>query len=320
MAAAVDRLVLGRTDNGATAVGLGGGYLAKRGIDTGIAVVRAALDAGLTYFDTSPGYGRSQEILGWALEGVEDAFLATKIGHLPNDNDYRFPQALWGQLYHSLSLLKREHVDLLQIHEADRTYWWGDCVREERVFVEPGGRHDFADAPIMRVLKEARQQGLCRYIGITGNNPRALSRVLRAVDVDTCLLAYNYDLVWRTACTEVMPLAGQKGVALLLASINHLGRFVEVCREWLEEPPDWMTPELGERFASLYDIQRRSGLSLIELGVRFVLGEERAALLLAGASKPQQIEESVAAARRGPLPQDLYAEIAALGIEGLNWR
>jgi aryl-alcohol dehydrogenase-like predicted oxidoreductase len=71
----------------------------------------------------------------------------------------------------------------------------------------------------VQVLREAQQDGTRKYIGISGNTAPNVARVLAALDVDTCLLAFNYDLIWRGARSEVLALAQQKGIALILGAI-----------------------------------------------------------------------------------------------------
>ncbi len=61
-----------------------------------------------------------------------------------------------------------------------------------------------------------------------------MARVLAGLDVDTCLIAFNYDLIWRGALYAVMPLAQEKGAALIHGAIFQYGRFTYVHREWLE--------------------------------------------------------------------------------------
>ncbi len=156
---------------------------------------------------------------------------------------------------------------------------------------------------------------MCRYIGISGNTASNMARVLTALDVDTCLIAFNYDLIWRNARTQVMPLAREKGVALILGAIFQYGRFTHVRRDWLEASPKWMTEEVHERFTRLYKQQASSGMSLVELTVRFLLADAGFSTILIGAVTASQLEESVAAGRRGPLSADLHAQVEALGLE-----
>jgi aryl-alcohol dehydrogenase-like predicted oxidoreductase len=94
------------------------------------AAVRSALDLGVNYIDTAPTYADSEEVLGHALKGVtQPYFLATKLGGRPQPFDPRNKAALRQSVEESLRLLKRDHIDLLLVHEPDRPGqydWWQD--------------------------------------------------------------------------------------------------------------------------------------------------------------------------------------------------
>ena len=75
-----------------------------------------------------------------------------------------------------------------------------------------------------------------------------------------------------------------------------------------------MTDMVRERFSRLYDLQAM-GMSLVELTVRFLLADPGFSTMLIGAATANQLQESVTAGRRGPLPADLHAQIEALGLE-----
>jgi aryl-alcohol dehydrogenase-like predicted oxidoreductase len=305
----------GSTGHTVTALGLGGAPLNESCFNDGVATIRHGLDAGLSYFDTSPLYGQgmSQAIYGTALTEQDQGFLfATKLGHFRDPRIYRSVDGLRAQLHENLRLLRRDRVDLLQVHEADFHAWWSDDGASGRLRQDED--YDFAAAPVVRVLREAQERGDCRYIGISGNSAPEMARVLAALDVDTCLIAFSYDLIWRGARAQVLPLAQDKGTALILGAIFQYGRFTQVRRDWLAEPPEWMTDDVRDRFVRLYAIQAESAMSLVELTVRFLLADPGFATMLIGAATPAQLEESVAAARLGPLPDDLQAQIEALGI------
>ena len=306
----------GSTGLSVTSLGLGGAPLNESCFADGVATVRHGIDAGLTYFDTSPLYGQgmSQAIYGTALTDQDSGFLlATKLGHFRDPRLYRSADALRAQLNENLRLLRRQQVDLLQVHEADFHAWWSDDGAAGRIREDED--YDFAGAPVVEVLREARDQGVCRYIGISGNTATNMARVLAALDVDTCLMAFNYDLIWRGARAQVMPLAQEKGVALILGAIFQYGRFTHVRRDWLETPPEWMTDRVRERFSRLYELQVASGMSLVELTVRFLLADPGFSTMLIGAATANQLEESVGAGRRGALSADLHAQVEALGLE-----
>ena len=115
--------ILGRTGLAVSELSLGGLFVSSHGAafaQSKQAVLRA-LELGVNYIDTAPTYFDSEEVLGKALEGVETPFyLSTKIGgrltpFLPQD-----PACLRRSVEESLERLKRDHVDILMVHEPDR--------------------------------------------------------------------------------------------------------------------------------------------------------------------------------------------------------
>jgi len=97
--------------------------------------VHRALDLGVNYLDTAPSYSDSEEVLGHALEGVSHHFyLATKLGGRPQPFDPKDKGALRRSVEESLHLLRRDHIDVLLIHEPDRPQahrWWSRLAQGE---------------------------------------------------------------------------------------------------------------------------------------------------------------------------------------------
>lgn len=327
---------LGNTGEKVSVIGLGSGFLNQHSYTDGVDTVKRALDLGVSYFDTSPLYGQgtSQAIFGEALQDRSEPFvLATKLGHFSQPASFRAPAALSAQLDDNLRLLRREHIDVLQVHEADWRAWWSEDDRPpgSGALSNPGWRrghldpnagyllpdheYDFASAPIMQYLRDARRQGRCRYIGITGNTADNVARVLRDVDVDTVLIAFNYDLIWRRTRTHALPLARESGSAMLLAAVLHNTHLPGNHPEWEQSPPQWMSKTMKARLDTLSKLQRESGMSLVELTIRFLLADKSVSTILVGASQPSEIEASVAAARAGKLPPDLHDALEQLGVE-----
>ena len=155
---------LGRTDLHVSAVGLGGWALGGA-TDWGATeetdarrTIFAALDAGITLFDTAPIYGESEVFLGRALKGRrQQVVLATKCGLVKNgswtDHDLR-PQTILSQLEQSLSRLQTDYIDLYQIHYPD-----------PRVPLEEA----------LAVLIRLREQGKIRYIGLCNAGGQEIS-------------------------------------------------------------------------------------------------------------------------------------------------
>ena len=321
----LEQRIYGSTGEKVSVIGLGGACLNKGSFGDGVATVQRALELGINYFDTSPFYGKgvSQAILGEALKGRSEKYLlATKVGHLAKPARFRSPDALRTQLEENLRLLRRESVDVLQVHDADMHPWWSDDASQERR-IQDDIEYDFVNAPIMQILQEAKAEGRCRFIGITGNNADKVARVLRHLDVDVCLSAFNYDLIARRTRKEATPVAREKGVALILGGVFQYGLIVEVHPEWLEFPPEWMTEarfghpvqDVVARFERLYKLQKECGLSLVNLTIRYLLADSNITTIMVGASTPAELEESVTAAQQGPLPPDLHQAIEELGLQ-----
>ena len=314
MTQALEQRPYGSAGEKVTVVGLGGAPLGARSFADGVATVHCALELGINYFDTAPLYssGQSQAIYGEALAGrSEDYMLATKVGHLARPARFRSPDALRAQLEENLRLLRRDSVDVLQVHESDQHCWWSDDG--QRGQVQAGREYDFAGAPVMEVLREARDEGRCRFIGITGNSADHVAQVLRHVEVDTCLYAFCYHLFGHGARKEALPLAREKGVAIILGGILRGAHLPEAHPDLLHAAPEWLTPELRDRFEKLYAVQRDCGLSLVALAIRFLLAEKDMTTMLIGATTPAEIKECVEAALQGPLPSDLHQAVEQIG-------
>ena len=131
---------------------------------------------------------------------------------------FRSRDAIRTQIDENLRLLRRDSVDILQVHEADWHWWWTDTPQEKmRAPLFPGS--DYDGSPVLDVLREARSEGRCRYIGITANDSDRLGQVLRRVDVDTCLSAFGYDMLRRGTRRDVIPVARKARVAMILGGV-----------------------------------------------------------------------------------------------------
>ena len=304
----------GPTGATTTKIGLGGAFLTASSFADGVATVRRALELGVRYFDTSPMYcrGASQAVLGEALDGVtQEHLLATKLGYFAEPSRFHSREALMTQFEENLRLLRRKSVDTLQLHEADFHHWWStDESVQGRLQADMA--YNFNDAPALKTLRELKAQGRCRFIGITGNTADNMSRVLENVDVDTFLLAFNYDLIRRGA-RDILPIAKKKGCVKLIGAIFQRGLATSQ-PELLDNSPKWMTPELVTRYQQIYELQRESGMSLAEMGVRYIAAQLDIDTIIIGAKVPAEIAECVQAAEKGPLPNDLIQKIEEVGV------
>jgi aryl-alcohol dehydrogenase-like predicted oxidoreductase len=343
--AGIEERNYGSTNEKVTSIGLGGGSLNKYSYSEGVATVRRALELGITYFDTSVHYGHgirkygtgvSQAILGEALEGEKDDYLlATKIGHFYTSDKYRSRDAIRTQIEDNLRLLRRDNIDVLQIHEADWQWWWTDNPSGNRQY-PLDNTFNYVNSPVIEVLEESKKRGLSKAIGITGNSSIKLKKVLDSVDVDACLCAFHYNVFHRDVKHDLIPTTQPKGTALILGGVfqcyreeydssdkllsdhpwdfNPSWNLLDINGPWLKsKDSSWMSSELRLRVDRLHSLRNESGLSMMELIMGYMLGDQNITSILIGAGKPSEIEQCARAAERGPLPNDLHQEIERLG-------
>ena len=317
----IKKRALGSTGQEITEIGLGGLFIRGRDgeiSDEGIRVARRSLELGVDYIDTAPLYGNSQAVLGEALGGSKEGFLlGTKCGRWDwRTGPYRDLDAYKAQFEKSLNDLRRDSVDILYIHEADWAVYWEDMDSpRKQMLIDQNASYDYAAAPVFQFVLWAREQGLTRHIGISGNNAHLLAKVLKEfpLEIAVVLVALQYNLIWRNAREHFLPVAKQMGVGVVLGAPLQQGRLSVPHKEWLETPPDWMDEDTHGRFKSLYEIQEEAGMTLAEMGLRFLLSDPDFTTVIPGAANVEQLEENMEAAAAGPLPQDLYSKLDALG-------
>lgn len=164
---------LGKTGVDVTIFGLGGeGVLRTHGRDAEArAVIERALDLGVTYFDCARAYAGSEHYYGLSLGARRDRiFLTSKAFE-------RSKRGALAQLDETLTTMQTDHLDLWQMHDVRD-------ARELDWVTAPGGA--------LEAFREAREQGKCRFLGVTGHHdPAVLSAALKLFPFDTVLLPIN---------------------------------------------------------------------------------------------------------------------------------
>lgn len=284
------------------------------------ATIRTAYEEGIRHFDSSVGYDNAvpHAAIARLLRDVpaDDVFISTKIGHVrptfPGFRDlYRNEDALWGMV-HECHRMLLGHIDLLQIHEADTRFWWDPHTRDEKpTFMAPDADYDYANAAVTRVIARAKSEGVCRYVGATGNSSRQLAHAVEHLDVDTVMCAYNSDPIFRGAVTHVGPVARKHGLLFMAAGVLQGGAY----REPLDLPKRLTRhPDARDRFARFHRIQQDAGLSAVELLLRWALSVDEVDRWVLGASRPEQVKQTMGILRKGPLPADLLEALNGLAL------
>jgi aryl-alcohol dehydrogenase-like predicted oxidoreductase len=210
----------GRTGHLSTRIIFGAYALHKCPQDEADRALDLLLRYGINHIDTAFSYGDSELRVGpWMKRYRKAFFLATKTGE-------RTYQAAREGIHRSLDRLQTDHVDMLQLHHLIAPDEW-------EVALGPGGA--------LEAAIEAREQGLVRFIGVTGHEVTVAEMHLRSLarfDFDSVLLPYNYPIMqnprYAANFEQVVALCQERNVAV--QTIKGIQR-----RAWGERTPTYVT-------------------------------------------------------------------------------
>lgn len=232
---------LGRTGHRSSLAVLGGAAFWDGDPDSTAAALTAALDAGVNHLDVAPQYGRAQELLGPFIPPVRDRlFVACKTLRHSHDG-------VRAQLEESLGLLGCDYFDLYQMHAVTSV---------EELDSRAGA---------VEAILEARHEGLCRWVGVTGHEltaPAAHLEALRRYDLDTVMFPVNArlwaDPAYRADAEALLEEAADRDVGVMAIK-------AVAARPWGERPhtsATWYEP-----YTQASDIERTVRFTLSVPGV-----------------------------------------------------
>ncbi len=298
----MEKFILGKTDLLVSKLSLGGVFISSFGaeFDEANKAIHRALELGVNYIDTAPGYADSEFVLGKTLEGVHiPYYLSTKIGGRPQPFDPKNKDHLLFCVNKSLELLKRDYIDILFIHEPDRPGqcdWFDDW--------------DTFSGTASEVLEELKEAGLIRYTGVGGTTVYEMTRIVERGNFDVLLTAFNYSLLFREAGQTLIPAAKKKGMGIVAGSPLQQAWFSNRYDDiLLNNPPAWLSPQRRTQLLCLYDLVDRTELTLPELALRFVLSNPEIDTILSGVRSAKEVELNVRSVEAGPLPENILKEL-----------
>jgi aryl-alcohol dehydrogenase-like predicted oxidoreductase len=267
----------GRTGHDSSRVIFGAAGLASMRQDRADEILVLLLRHGVNHIDTAADYGDSELRIGpWMAEHRDKFFLATKTGQRTGD-------AARAGLERSLERMQADRVDLIQLHNLVEPDEWA-------VAHGPGGA--------VAALAQARDEGLVRFIGVTGHGVRIARAHLRSLErfpFDSVLLPYSYvaltDDAYRADVDELLAVCADRGVAV--QTIKAVAR-----RRWRPEHD-------GRRFSWYEPVADEGALGR---AVRWVLGNPQTFLITTSDATAMA---SVLAAAEGDLTRPADAEMAA---------
>lgn len=247
-------------------------------------ILNAVLDSGITFIDTANDYGRSEEYIGRYLSGRRDEYvLATKCGCKVTRKDEHTDETphewtrenLFRGLHESLSRMKTDHIDVMQLHNPS--------VEQTR------------QGDLVAVLQEMKEQGKVRFLGCSSTHPH-LEEYIRMGVFDVFQIPYS---ALQREHEEAIQTAADAGAGVIVRGGVARG-----------EPGEGMGGEdRWQAFeAANLDELREEGESRTSFLLRFTLNHPGMSTNIVGTKNPAHLAENVEAARRGPLPADVYAE------------
>jgi D-threo-aldose 1-dehydrogenase len=325
---------LGGTALEVTALGFGaapiGGFRAMIPEAEAQALLEAAWDGGVRFFDTSPfyGYGRSELRVGHALrQRPREAFvLSTKIGRVmhalrpgeapPPDLrqgglpgfvpafDYSY-DGVMRSLEQSCLRLGIARIDVLLIHDVDFWTIRDRAVLEERFRAVMEGGY--------RALHELRAAGVIGAIGCGLNEADMCLRFARAGDFDCMLLAGRYTLLEQGALDAFLPYCTERGMSVVVGGPFNSGILAGEVKEGA--PYDYVAAPapVVEKARRIEAVCHRHGVALPAAALQFPLAHPAVCSVIPGALARREVEQNLAHLRQ-LIPAALWAELKAEGL------
>ncbi|MCB8975978.1 MAG: aldo/keto reductase [Ardenticatenaceae bacterium] len=196
----IEKIPFGRTGHNSTRTLFGAAAFWGTSQDEANRTLDLLLKYGVNHIDTAASYGDAELRLGpWLKQYRDQFFLATK-------TEKRTYQEAKEELHRSLDLLKTDHVDLWQMHFLVNPEEWETAMG-------PGG--------VLEAFIEAREQGLTRFLGVTGHNTNVAEMHLKSLerfDFDSVLLPYNPTMMqnpqYAADFEQLMAVCQEKNVAV----------------------------------------------------------------------------------------------------------
>jgi D-threo-aldose 1-dehydrogenase len=287
--------------------------------DTAGAIVDAAWDEGVRYFDTAPHYGLglSERRLGAALAARPraDYVLSTKVGRLleplavvrGQDTDGFVVAAthrrVWDfsrdgirrSIEESLQRLGVDRVDIAYLHDPD------DHLEQVLAAGYPA-------------LEELRDEGVVAAIGAGMNQAPMLAELARSTDVDVVMLAGRYTLLEQGALDDLLPVCERRGIRVVAAGVFNSGVLART------NPPEDATYDYArapadvlDRARRIADVCERHGSTLPEAAIAFPLAHPTVVSVCVGARSPEQVRRN-ARMLGAAIPRNLWDDLREKGL------
>ena len=297
--------------------------------DDAHAVLQAAWDAGIRYFDTAPqyGYGLAETRLNRFLRGKPrgDYVLSTKVGRLLRATteetragqgkffevparaevfDYSY-DGVMRSLEFSLERLGVNRVDILFAHDLD-VFTQGSAAALQ-------AKLDELMAGGYRALRALRDQGVIRAFGAGVNEWQSCQWMAERGDFDLFLLAGRYTLLEQEALESFLPLCTDRGIGIVLGGPYNSGVLATGPKPGAFYNYNPAPPEILTRVAKIEAICARHGVRMVDAAFQFPLRHPAVVSVIPGGQGLGEMASNLAAAR-AVIPPALWADLKAEGL------
>jgi aryl-alcohol dehydrogenase-like predicted oxidoreductase len=268
----------GKTDMKVSVLGFGGAEIGfeKATVQTVAQLLGDALDAGLNVIDTAECYLQSEELIGQAVSTRRDQFwLFTKCGHPegPYAEDWR-PDSLLRSIQRSLTRLKTDRVDLVQLHSCSEA--------------------ELRKGDVIAALQRAREQGYTRYIGYSGD-AQAARYAIETGAFDT--LQTSISIFDQEAIDLTLPLARKQSMGVIAK--RPIGNAVW---RYAQKPENSYHQPYWERHQKLkYDFVSGDPKQTAAIALGFTLSLPGVHTTIVGTAKPGRWRENAALVESNPI-------------------
>lgn len=326
---------LGRTDLELPRLGLGGAALGnifevvpEPQVD---AMMAAAWDEGIRFYDTSPWYGRglSEQRMGRNLYARprDELIVSTKVGRVfsaPADlaaftrsdrawqnglsfehrHDYTY-DGIMRSYEDSLIRLGMPRVDLLVIHDLDMNNLGSEELIDHHMAELAGGG--------MRALAELKAAGEVKAVGAGVNQLGTIPRYLDQFDLDFFLVALPYTLAEQPVLDVEFPMCEARGVGVIIGGVFASGILATGPKPGARYNYAIATDAQLERVGRMQAVCERHGVPLAAAALQFTLHHPIVTSVIPGGFHPDHVRQNVETMRRD-IPVDLWAELKSEGL------
>ena len=262
-------------------------------------IIDTALDAGINYFDTADLYdrGRNEEVVGNALrQRRQDIILATKVGNRLNEDGEGWhwdasKEWIRSAVHQSLKRLQTDYIDVYQLH---------------------GGTMDDNVEEVIDASESLKKEGLIREYGISSIRPTVIQRFLEKSNAVSVMMQYS---LLDKRPEEWLYLLEDKGASLLTRGSLAKGLLTEEGLARASKMGQYLTyseEQLQKTISELKDL----GVPLNALAIQYILQQHVTGSVIAGASSPEQLQDTIAGYEQSISPEVLQkaAEITKQDI------